>query len=145
MTSLPTWLTIPGENNDSFFQFISESVLDKNIPQTFSQVKNYPNVEARKLSTIVREIHPIIPHEKRWKGFLAVWEQTLYHWRCMQYLTINQYKSPSQPCIGISNDETSPEEAHVQKLEWARKRTGILSLMRLTAYLITKGGTLPQH
>lgn len=62
---MPTWLTIPRENNDSFSQFISESELEENIPQTVSQVKNYPNVEARKLSNKVRETHAIIPHEEK--------------------------------------------------------------------------------
>lgn len=69
MTSLSTWLTIPGENNDSFSQFISESELEKKIPQIVSQVENYPNVEVRKLSNRVREMHTIILMKTNEKDF----------------------------------------------------------------------------
>lgn len=80
----------------------------KNVPQIVSQVKNYPNVEARKLSNKVREMHTIILMKTNEKDFQQYVNKLLHHRRCMWYLTTNTNHHHN------SNDETAPEEAHVQ-------------------------------
>lgn len=70
MTSLSTWLTIPGEKQWQFFSiYFRIWTRKKKIPQIVSQVENYPNVEVRKLSNRVREMHTIILVKTNEKDF----------------------------------------------------------------------------
>lgn len=84
----------------------------KTFPQTVSQVKNYPNIKARKLSNRVRETHTIIPHrdEKDSQQYVSkYYTQKVYVVSNNQPIQINI----TAKHIGISNDETAPDEAHI--------------------------------